>query len=202
VVEFLVTMTTHVPPGTAEESVAQVRRREAAHSHDLAVRGNLHRLWRPPLKPGEWRTLGLFDADGPAELETVLASMPLRIWRTDEVTPLSPHPNDPVLSRVGPVHEFLIAMTIDVPEGTASNVVDDKLTDEARRARELSGQGHLRRLWALTAQPPRRRTLGLWNARDADEIGNILESLPLHAWMTATTTPLSVHPSDPAAQPN
>jgi muconolactone D-isomerase len=25
----------------------------------------------------------------------VLASMPLRIWRTDEVTPLSPHPNDP-----------------------------------------------------------------------------------------------------------
>ncbi|TDW95424.1 MULTISPECIES: muconolactone Delta-isomerase family protein [Kribbella] len=30
-----------------------------------------------------------------ADLETVLASMPLRIWRTDEVTPLSPHPNDP-----------------------------------------------------------------------------------------------------------
>ncbi|WP_197515236.1 hypothetical protein [Mycobacterium sp. 1245805.9] len=25
----------------------------------------------------------------------VLASMPLRIWRADEVTPLSPHPNDP-----------------------------------------------------------------------------------------------------------
>lgn len=117
--EFLVTMTTQVPPGTADETVAQVRQREAAHSQDLAERGNLRRLWRPPLRPGEWRTLGLFAADGPAELETVLASMPLRIWRSDEVTPLSPHPNDPALSRVGPGREFLIAMTINVPEGTA-----------------------------------------------------------------------------------
>jgi hypothetical protein len=24
---------------------------------------------------------------------SVLASMPLRVWRTDEVTPLAPHPN-------------------------------------------------------------------------------------------------------------
>ncbi len=23
--------------------------------------------------------------------------MPLRVWRTDEVTPLSPHPNDPAI---------------------------------------------------------------------------------------------------------
>ena len=30
--EFLVTMTTRVPPGTADETVAQVRQREAAHS--------------------------------------------------------------------------------------------------------------------------------------------------------------------------
>jgi muconolactone delta-isomerase len=29
------------------------------------------------------------------QLEEVLASMPLRVWRTEEVTPLSPHPNDP-----------------------------------------------------------------------------------------------------------
>ena len=53
------------------------------------------RLWHPPLKPGEWRTLGLFAADDNVELEEVLASMPLRVWRTDQVTPLSPHPDDP-----------------------------------------------------------------------------------------------------------
>ena len=52
--EYLVTMTTHVPDGTPAAAV---------------------------------------DDDG--QLEEVLASMPLRIWRTDEVTALSPHPHDP-----------------------------------------------------------------------------------------------------------
>jgi muconolactone D-isomerase len=33
-----------------------------------------------------------------AQLEQVLASMPLRVWRTDEVTPLAPHPSDPGLA--------------------------------------------------------------------------------------------------------
>jgi muconolactone D-isomerase len=28
-----------------------------------------------------------------------LASMPLHIWRTDDVMPLGPHPNDPAGSR-------------------------------------------------------------------------------------------------------
>ena len=93
--EYLVTMTTKVPPGTPEASVQEIRAREAARSGELAAQGHLLRLWRPPLQPGEWRTLGLFAADDGAQLEKVLASMPLRVWRTDEVTPLSPHPNDP-----------------------------------------------------------------------------------------------------------
>ena len=93
--EYLVTMTTHVPGGTPEQTVAEVRSREAAHSAELAGQRHLLRLWRPPLQPGEWRSLGLFAAADDAQLEQVLASMPLRVWRTDEVTPLSPHPNDP-----------------------------------------------------------------------------------------------------------
>jgi muconolactone D-isomerase len=94
-VEFLVAMTTIVPDGTPEQEVAEVRAREAARSEELAAQGHLLRLWRPPLQPGEWRTLGLFAAADGDELEEVLRSMPLRIWRTDQVTPLSPHPNDP-----------------------------------------------------------------------------------------------------------
>jgi len=93
--EFLVTMTTHVPEGTTDAAIQDVRSREAARSRELAAKGHLLRLWRPPLQPGEWRTLGLFAADDGTQLEKVLASMPLRVWRTDEVTPLSPHPNDP-----------------------------------------------------------------------------------------------------------
>ncbi|HWF15563.1 MAG TPA: muconolactone Delta-isomerase family protein [Acidimicrobiales bacterium] len=96
--EFLVTMTTHVPEGTPETAVQEIRAREAARSTELAAQGHLLRLWRPPLRPGEWRTLGLFAADDQAQLEEVLASMPLRIWRKDEVVPLSPHPSDPALA--------------------------------------------------------------------------------------------------------
>jgi len=93
--EYLVIMTTRVPEGTPGETVQDVQAREAARARELAAQGHLLRLWRPPLQPGEWRTLGLFAADSDDELEEVLASMPLRVWRTDQVTPLSAHPNDP-----------------------------------------------------------------------------------------------------------
>src|SRR5271168_3608517 len=93
--EYLVTMTTHVPDGTSEGAVQDIRTREAARSGQLATQGHLLRLWRPPLQPGEWRSLGLFGAADRAELEAMLLSMPLRVWRTDEVTELAPHPNDP-----------------------------------------------------------------------------------------------------------
>ncbi|MDH6247662.1 muconolactone D-isomerase [Mycobacterium sp. OTB74] len=93
--EYLVDMTTQVPAGTAQETVDDVRARESARAAELAAQGHLLRLWRPPLAPGEWRTLGLFAAQDAVQLESVLASMPLRVWRTDVVTPLAPHPNDP-----------------------------------------------------------------------------------------------------------
>jgi muconolactone delta-isomerase len=94
-VEFLVDMVTTVPEGTTDDEVADIRRREATRAAELTAQGSLLRLWRPPLAPGQWRTWGLFSADGPDQLETVLASMPLRKWRHDTVTPLSPHPSDP-----------------------------------------------------------------------------------------------------------
>jgi muconolactone delta-isomerase len=97
--EYLVTMTTQVPEGTTDEAVQEIRRREAARSRELAIQGHLLRLWRPPLQPGEWRTLGLFAAADEDELEAVLSSMPLRAWRSDQVLALSAHPNDPTQSR-------------------------------------------------------------------------------------------------------
>lgn len=93
--EFLVDMVTTVPDGTSDGEVADMRRREAGRAAELAAQGNLLRLWRPPLAPGEWRTWGLFSADDADQLETVLKSMPLRVWRHDSVTPLSRHPSDP-----------------------------------------------------------------------------------------------------------
>src|SRR2546427_705918 len=98
--EYLVTMTTRVPDGTPAADVEDIRAREAANTRDLAAQGRVLRLWRPPLEPGEWRTIGLFAADDPDDLECTLASMPLRVWRTDEVTALGTHPNDPGRDKV------------------------------------------------------------------------------------------------------
>ncbi len=201
--DYLVTMTTRVPDGTPGEAVDDVRAREAAHSQDLAAQGHLLRLWRPPLQPGEWRTLGLFAADAAARLEEVLASMPLRVWRRDEVTPLGSHPNDPVAAgwpapgaRQGVpdgTAEFLVTFTLTIPEGTPDPAVDDTVASEAARARELAGQSHLVRLWRL----PGDQALGLWRAQDAAGMEAILASLPLRAWLKTETTPLTRHPSDP-----
>jgi len=195
--EYLVTMTTHVPDGTSDQEVADVRAREAANTSKLVARGHLLRLWRPPLAPGEWRSLGLFAAADEAELEEVLASMPLRIWRTDEVTPLSLHPNDPGLQAIAGGTEFLTTFTVTVTEGTTEQVVADTMAREAQRAKELAGQGHLLRLWRCPAGGG-PDALGLWRASDSAELRAMLESLPMDPWMTEEITPLTSHPSDPA----
>ena len=122
--------------------------------------------------------------------------MPLRVWRTDQVTPLSPHPNDPVPAPPPGPPEFLTTFTVVIPEGTPARTVDDTEAREADSARELARQGHLLRLWRLPPGGP--GALGLWRARDAAEMQAILESLPLWSWMIVQTTPLTEHPSDPA----
>jgi muconolactone delta-isomerase len=79
------------------------------------------------------------------------------VWRTDEATPLAPHPNDPNLPAKEGAAEFLTTFTI-VPEGTPDRVVADTEAREAQRAKELAGQGHPLRLWML---PGESRALGL-----------------------------------------
>ena len=199
--EFLVTMTTRVPEGTSAREVDQVRAREAAHTRELATQGRVLRLWRPPLGPGEWRTIGLFAADGPDDLERTLASMPLRVWRTDEPTALGTHTNDPGSGTVPPATgegEYLVTFTVQTPHDTSPQALVEMTAREAARTRELAADGNLVRLWTL---PGNGRNLGLWQAPNADGIQAILNSLPMTAsgWLTLKTLPLTRHPSDPAA---
>src|SRR3954471_7390915 len=135
-------MTTHVPAGTPEENVENTRAREALRARELADEGHLLRLWRPPLQPGEWRTVGLFAAADNTDLEKALASMPLRVWRTDEATPLGPHPNDPTSASVPGRHlglqEFLSTFTLTVPANVPKQAEEKARTQEAARADELA----------------------------------------------------------------
>jgi muconolactone D-isomerase len=94
-VEFLTTMTTTVPQGTTDAEVDAMKKREAVQSGELAARGHLIRLWKPPVRAGEWRTIGLWRARDEQQLQKLLATMPLHVWMHVDVTPLTPHPNDP-----------------------------------------------------------------------------------------------------------
>ena len=196
--EYLVTMTTVVPDGITDEAVQEVRVREAARSRELAAQGYLLRLWRPPLQPDEWRTLGLFAAADEVELEDVLGSMPLRVWRSDQVVALSAHPNDPRQSRAANATEFLTTFTVTIPDDADAVEVEDIKAREADRTRELAEQGHLVRLWTLPPTPGSWRALGLWRAEHGEELQAILKSLPMDKWITTETTPLTEHPNDPA----
>ena len=66
--------------------------REAERARQLAQEGYLLRLWG---LPGKDRALGLWRARNSAELQAILASLPMDAWLQAQTTPLSPHPNDP-----------------------------------------------------------------------------------------------------------
>ncbi len=92
--------------------------------------------------------------------------MPLKIWRTDQVTPLAPHPNDPGPSTRPDQSgaEFLATFVVTIPDGTPRQAVEDAEAGEAARGRELADQGHLERLCAL---PGQGRALSSYQARTA-----------------------------------
>jgi muconolactone delta-isomerase len=143
----------------------------------------------------------LFDAVDEESLEAVLRSMPLHVWRSDDVMPLVPHPNDPgrpsagtpSSPRSGESREFFTFFTVTAPDHSDDDF-DRALQGEAARTRELAGQGFLLRLWAL---PGHGKALGLWRAHDAEAVRRLLDSLPLRDWFNVETTPLGHHPSDP-----
>jgi muconolactone delta-isomerase len=105
--EYLTDMVTKVPEGTISSKVDELRSAEALRASELTKAGHLVRLWRPPLGPGEWRSIGLFRAADEAELREILASLPLHIWMQVTITPLNPHPNDP---------EYRARQTMDNPQ--------------------------------------------------------------------------------------
>jgi muconolactone D-isomerase len=90
--EFLANMITHVPDGTPDDEVEYTKARETIRAGELAAQGHLLRLWKPPVDPGEWRTIGLWRADNEQELQALLTTLPLHVWMKVEVTPLRPSP--------------------------------------------------------------------------------------------------------------
>jgi muconolactone delta-isomerase len=94
--EFLVEFDVNIPDGTADVEVVERTSAEAAAAADLARNGHLVRLWKPPVAPGETKAVGLYRADSEAQLDGLIGALPLIDWLIVSVTPLEPHPNDPM----------------------------------------------------------------------------------------------------------
>jgi muconolactone D-isomerase len=93
--EFLVEFDIHIPAAASEAEVKSRVEAEAKASADLARKGHLVRLWRPPLAPGERKAVGLYRAESEEQLAGMLRALPLSDWMRVVVTALEPHPNDP-----------------------------------------------------------------------------------------------------------
>lgn len=59
------------------------------------------------------------------------------------------------------------------------------------RGRELRAAGILRNVWRL---PGQKANVGIWSARDADQLTEALQSLPIWPLITLEVTPLATHP--------
>jgi muconolactone delta-isomerase len=93
--EFLVGFEVNIPAGTEASKIRDLQHAEASAAARLSDDGHLVRLWRPHATPGGAGALGLYRADDEAQLDRLLADLPLHDWLRVTVTPLEPHSNDP-----------------------------------------------------------------------------------------------------------
>ncbi|WP_285773613.1 muconolactone Delta-isomerase family protein [Microtetraspora sp. NBRC 13810] len=89
--EFLVRSENRLPASTPAEQREELRRAERARAVELREAGILKRLWRVP---GRTATIGLYEADDPAELHDALMSLPMAPWLDVTVEALATHPQE------------------------------------------------------------------------------------------------------------
>src|SRR5258707_7080399 len=93
--ESMVDFEAVVPGDTPDAQVERHQRAESAAAAKLAEEGHLVRLWRRPLVGDGTTAIGLYRAFSQAQLDDLLAALPLADWLRVTVTPLEAHPNDP-----------------------------------------------------------------------------------------------------------
>jgi muconolactone D-isomerase len=93
--EFLVQFEVNIPDGMPESEVEILEKSEALAAESLADSGHLVRVWKASAGNGQAIVLGLYRAGSKAELNELLAALPLYQWMQTSITSLLPHPNDP-----------------------------------------------------------------------------------------------------------
>ena len=90
--------------------------------------------------------------------------------------------------------EFLVNISFVGPVGWPDEDVAALVAKERAHAADLAKEGYLVRMWRV---PGRRENWGLWRARDATHLHDIITSLPFWPYMQLTVHPMAAHPVDP-----
>lgn len=88
---------------------------------------------------------------------------------------------------------FLVRIDVRLPAMLGEAERGELLRAELVRGRELKEAGHIVSIWRL---PGGLRNVGVWEARDATELHELLASLPLYPYLESEVTALAVHPLD------
>jgi muconolactone D-isomerase len=94
--------------------------------------------------------------------------------------------------------EFLVGFELEIPAGTPNEEVERRQRAESAAAAQLAEDGHLVRLWRVSAGGDGGTAIGLYRAGSEAELDGLLADLPLADWLHVTVTPLEGHPNDPA----
>lgn len=92
--------------------------------------------------------------------------------------------------------EFLVHIKLRWKDGMPQEEIDRVSREERAHAAELIKKGHLARMWRV---PCRFENWGLWRAKDATELHEIITGLPAYPYMhDIDVVPLARHAVDPA----
>jgi muconolactone D-isomerase len=87
--------------------------------------------------------------------------------------------------------EFLVRIEVSLPPDMPDGRRSELLAAERERGLELRRSGTIRRIWRL---PGGLRNVGVWEARDATELHDLISELPLYPWCHTEVTALARHP--------
>lgn len=91
--------------------------------------------------------------------------------------------------------EFLVSIEVRLPPDMPAERRAALLEAELERGVALHRAGAIVRIWRI---PGAQRNVGVWRAGDATELHELISSLPAYPYISASVTPLAVHPVEAA----
>ncbi len=89
---------------------------------------------------------------------------------------------------------YLVSIRNNIPVDLVSDVRDQLVKAELKRALELVSDGTIQSIYRIAA---RRENVGIWRASSPQHLHEVLTSLPMYPYLDITVTPLAAHPAMP-----